>query len=182
MSREFILSICLTLCAGLMLRAQNGQRFLSPVFDEIAVQSEVQYSSAAPVGSDDPDPLYFDFYHPLGDTMAYRPLVITVFGGAFVAGNRSWCDMVAYAEALSHYGYVVASINYRLGFKPLAPDVDRAGYRALQDAHAAVCYLIANADEFGIDPDVKVSLNYDLTYGSEPKDDIIETARQLLVK
>ncbi len=36
--------------------------------------------------------------------------------------------------------------------------------------------------EFGIDPDVKVSLNYDLTYGSEPKDDIIEAARQLLVK
>lgn len=36
--------------------------------------------------------------------------------------------------------------------------------------------------EFGIDPDVKVSLNYDLTYGSDPKDDIIEAARQLLVK
>jgi acetyl esterase/lipase len=56
---------------------------------------------------------------------------------------------------MGHYfaerGYVVASINYRLGFFPLAPSVDRAGYRALQDAHAAVCYLIANADEFGID-------------------------------
>ena len=36
--------------------------------------------------------------------------------------------------------------------------------------------------EFGIDPDVKVSLSYDLTYDSEPKDDIIEAARQLLVK
>jgi hypothetical protein len=48
-------------------------------------------------------------------------------------------------------GYVVASINYRLGFKPLAADVERAGYRALQDAHAAVCYLIAHAKEFGID-------------------------------
>jgi C-terminal processing protease CtpA/Prc len=36
--------------------------------------------------------------------------------------------------------------------------------------------------EFGIDPDVKVSLNNDLTYGSDPKDDIIEAARQLLVK
>ena len=36
--------------------------------------------------------------------------------------------------------------------------------------------------EFGIAPDVKVSLNNDLTYGSEPKDDIIEAARQLLVK
>ena len=36
--------------------------------------------------------------------------------------------------------------------------------------------------EFGIAPDVKVNLNNDLTYGSEPKDDIIEAARQLLVK
>ncbi len=36
--------------------------------------------------------------------------------------------------------------------------------------------------EFGIAPDVKVSLNYDLTYGDQSKDDIIEAARQLLVK
>jgi hypothetical protein len=36
--------------------------------------------------------------------------------------------------------------------------------------------------EFGIDPDVKVSWNYDLTYGSEPKDDIIEAAREILKK
>ena len=29
--------------------------------------------------------------------------------------------------------------------------MDRAGYRALQDAHAATCYLISKADEYGID-------------------------------
>lgn len=153
MSKKIILLICLVLCSSLMLRAQNGQRFLSPVFDEIAVQSEVQYSSAAPVGSDDPDPLYFDFYHPLGDTMAYRPLVITVFGGAFVAGNRSWCDMVAYAEALSHYGYVVASIDYRLlpVYRISETNFIRAAYMAAQDVSAAVRFFKGNCEGYRID-------------------------------
>lgn len=153
MSKKNILLICLTLCAGLMLRAQNEERFLSPVFDEITVQSEVQYSSAAPVGSDDPDPLYFDFYEPVGDTMAYRPLVITVFGGAFVAGNRTWCDMVAYAESLSHYGYVVASIDYRLlpVYRITETNFIRAAYMAAQDVSAAVRFFKGNCDTYRID-------------------------------
>ena len=153
MSKKNILLICLTLCAGLMLRAQNEERFLSPVFDEITVQSEVQYSSAAPVGSDDPDPLYFDFYEPVGDTMAYRPLVITVFGGAFVAGNRTWCDMVAYAESLSHYGYVVASIDYRVlpVYRITETNFIRAAYMAAQDVSAAVRFFKGNCDTYRID-------------------------------
>ena len=153
MSKKIVLLICLTLCTGMMLQAQNNQRFVSRVFDEIAVQSEVQYSSAAPVGSDDPDPLYFDFYHPLGDTMAYRPLVITVFGGAFVAGNRSWCDMVAYADSLSHYGYVVASIDYRLipVYRISETNFIRGAYMGAQDVSAAVRFFKGNSETYRID-------------------------------
>lgn len=153
MSKRFILWVCISLCACMMLRAQNEQRFLSPVFNEINVQSEVQYSSAAPVGSDDPDPLYFDFYEPAGDTMAYRPLVITVFGGAFVAGNRTWCDMVAYAESLSHYGYAVASIDYRLlpVYRISETNFIRAAYMAAQDVSAAVRFFKGNCDTYRID-------------------------------
>lgn len=153
MSKRFILWVCISLCTGMMLRAQNEQRFLSPVFDEITVQSEVQYSSAAPVGSDDPDPLYFDFYEPAGDTMAYRPLVITVFGGAFVAGDRTWCDMVAYAESLSHYGYAVASIDYRLlpVYRITETNFIRAAYMAAQDVSAAVRFFKGNCDTYRID-------------------------------
>ena len=153
MSKRFILWVCISLCTSIMLQAQNEQRFLSPVFDEITVQSEVQYSSAAPVGSDDPDPLYFDFYEPIGDTMAYRPLVITVFGGAFVAGNRTWCDMVAYAESLSHYGYVVASIDYRLlpVYRISETNFIRAAYMAAQDVSAAVRFFKGNCDTYRID-------------------------------
>lgn len=96
--------------------------------------------------------LDMDMYYPKEPvTQLRRPLLVLIHGGAFYNGDK---QDIGYPE-MGHYfaerGYVVASINYRLGFKPLAPDVDRAGYRALQDAHAAVCYLIANADEFGID-------------------------------
>ena len=153
MSKKIVLLICLTLCTGMMLQAQNDQRFVSRVFDEIAVQSEVQYSSAAPVGSDDPDPLYFDFYEPANDTMAYRPLVITVFGGAFVAGNRSWCDMVAYGDSLSHYGYAVASIDYRLipVYRISETNFIRGAYMGAQDVSAAVRFFKGNCETYRID-------------------------------
>lgn len=153
MSKKIVLLICLTLCTGMMLQAQNDQRFVSRVFDNISVQSEIQYSSAAPVGSDDPDPLYFDFYEPANDTMAYRPLVITVFGGAFVAGNRSWCDMVAYGDSLSHYGYAVASIDYRLipVYRISETNFIRGAYMGAQDVSAAVRFFKGNCETYRID-------------------------------
>ena len=96
--------------------------------------------------------LDMDIYYPKETVMqSKRPLLLLIHGGAFYNGDK---QDIGYPEMGHHFaerGYVVASINYRLGFKPLAPDVDRAGYRALQDAHAAVSYLIENADEFGID-------------------------------
>lgn len=95
--------------------------------------------------------LDMDVYYPNEPAIIPRPLLVLIHGGAFYNGDK---QALGYPE-MGHYfaerGYVVASINYRLGFKPLAGDVDRAGYRALQDAHAAVCHLIENADEFGID-------------------------------
>jgi len=95
--------------------------------------------------------LDMDLYYPKDTTNRLRPLLLLIHGGAFYNGDKK---AVGYPEMGQHFaerGYVVASINYRLGFLPLADDVDRAGYRALQDAHAAVCYLVENAEEFGID-------------------------------
>ena len=96
--------------------------------------------------------LDMDIYYPKEPaTESRRPLLVLIHGGAFYNGEKQDIGYPKMGHYFAERGYVVASINYRLGFKPLAPDVDRAGYRALQDAHAAVCYLIANADEFGID-------------------------------
>lgn len=96
--------------------------------------------------------LDMDLYYPVDTAKGARhPLLLLMHGGAFYNGDKHDIGFPEMGHHFAERGYVVASINYRLGFKPLAPDVDRAGYRAVQDAHAAVCYLIANADEFGID-------------------------------
>ena len=95
--------------------------------------------------------LDMDIYYPKVPAIRPRPLLLLIHGGAYYNGDK---QAVGYPEMGQHFaerGYVVASINYRLGFKPLAADVDRAGYRGLQDANAAVRYLLANAEEFGID-------------------------------
>lgn len=96
--------------------------------------------------------LDMDLYYPLESFKEERrPLLMLIHGGAFYNGDK---QDLGYPELGRHFakrGYVVASINHRLGFKLMGADVDRAGYRALQDTHAAVCYLIKNADEFGID-------------------------------
>lgn len=133
--------------------AQGGIRFLQPVFEEYGVEYGTIFSAAPTIGSEEMTSLAYDFYEPVGDTMSRRPLVITVFGGAFVAGNRSWADMVAYAKSLCRYGYTVASIDYRL--LPILHlsemNFIRTAYAAAQDLSAAVRYFKGNADTYRID-------------------------------
>lgn len=151
--KKTVLITFLLIQTGMLLYGQNNNRFFNRVFQDITVRTEIQYGMGAPIGSDTEDALYFDFYEPANDTMAHRPLVITVFGGAFVAGNRSWCDMVAFADSLSHYGYAVASIDYRLlpVYRITETNFIRAGYMAAQDVSAAVRFFKGNCDLYGID-------------------------------
>ncbi len=139
------------LCLLIVQVSAQEQRFVDRVFDYITISDSIYYSCGDNYQGNHKD-LFFDFYEPANDTMTYRPFVITVFGGAFVAGNRSWVDMVAYGDSLSHYGYAVASIDYRLGYNPLSESsIIRAAYRAGQDVNAAIRYFKANYDEYGID-------------------------------
>ena len=91
--------------------------------------------------------LLLDIYmpKPSEDALAKRPFVLQMFGGGFVAGNKN--QMRGDCMELAKKGFVCASINYRLG------DVagGRGIYRAQQDAHAAMRWLVANADTYGID-------------------------------
>ena len=98
--------------------------------------------------------LDMDIYYPnepLKTNERRRPLLILIHGGAFYNGDKQSIGFPEMGHHFAERGYVVASINHRLGYKLLAADAERAGYRALQDAHAAVCYLIDKANEYGID-------------------------------
>lgn len=145
-----------------MLIAQN--RYTSRVFEQITIEKDIVYAvedswDFTGFGMNDPESLSFDIYYPANDKQAKRPLVVCLYGGAFLQGSKERRDMKAWCDSLAHYGYVAAAINYRMGFNPLGSGkaigsdagIIRAMYRATQDCRAAVRYLIHTSDRFGID-------------------------------
>ena len=134
-------------------QAQTGQRYAEPVFDEVNVVTSIPYSSAIREGQSTPTTLYLDFYEPEGDTFNARPLVITVFGGAFVAGSRDYADMQEYCTRLAQHGYAAASIDYRLlSFLNISNKaLIRNAYMAAQDVSSAIRFFKCHCDEYRID-------------------------------
>ena len=102
-----------------------------------------------------PNSLRLDLFLPQGDTLTRRPAVIFAHSGAFLQGNRQHDDMMAFCDSLARKGYVTATIDYRQGFEIFSNNTPmhatRAVYRGFQDGRAAVRYLRAHADDFGID-------------------------------
>jgi len=80
-----------------------------------------------------------------------RPLILLLHGGAFYVGDKSDSAIVGWCKHLAAMGYVAVSANYRLGFLPTKGEITRSGYAALQDAHAAMRYLVERRAEYGID-------------------------------
>ena len=83
-------------------------------------------------------------YRPHGDS-GPRPAVVFCHGGGFVL-----CDLDShdgFCRAMSrHTGTVVVAVDYRLAPEHRAP-------AAVQDVYAAFRWVMAHADELGIDPD-----------------------------
>ena len=110
--------------------------------------------------------LRLDFYQaapgrgPCADSLR-KPVVVHVFGGAFMAGRRDQPADRPWYRALADAGYHVAAIDYRLGLKGLnlKPNLaavgalDNAIQLAVDDLFAATNYLLENAEALGIDPD-----------------------------
>lgn len=95
--------------------------------------------------------LFMDVYLPENDTLAKRPFVMLIHGGSFYYGTRKDQTISSLCEHLASLGYVAASIDYRIGFQTTKDGIERAGYCAIQDAHAAMRFVTANQDAFGVD-------------------------------
>ncbi len=136
-----------------VIMAQTGQRYAEPVFDEVSIETGIPFSSAIKEGDTSPTTLYLDFYEPQGDTLSERPLVITVFGGAFVAGSRDYSDMVEYCTRLAKHGYAAASIDYRLIsiWNLNSTTLIRDAYMAAQDVSSAIRFFKYHCAEYKID-------------------------------
>lgn len=95
--------------------------------------------------------LDMDIYMP-NDNVKKHPLLVFIHGGAFFVGDKEAETMTKWCEHFTQIGYVTASINYRMGFTLSKKSIQKCGYEAIQDAHAAIRYLVAHADEYKIDP------------------------------
>jgi hypothetical protein len=95
-----------------------------------------------------------DVYEAVGDTAINRPVIIFLHPGAFYTGNNEVDDMVALSIASAKRGYVAVSLTYRLGLNVLSSySAERATYRGVQDASAAIRYLREHHEDYGIDYD-----------------------------
>ena len=157
------------------LEVPYSKRYQEEIFPNIEVKSDLLYGKAkgywthSPY-SDEPyittlskgliksfnDPtlldLKLDVYYPKTDLFKNRPVVMLIHGGAFYIGSKESACEKALATALAKRGYLVASIDYRLGFKLTPAEVELSAYRAIQDANAALRFLAHNAQGLGIDP------------------------------
>ncbi len=83
-----------------------------------------------------------DLYRPKGRKEAL-PAIVCIHGGGWFKGERS--SMSNLATALAAKGFVTVSISYRLSGEAQFP-------AAIHDCKAAVRWLRANAEAYGIDP------------------------------
>lgn len=97
--------------------------------------------------------LKMDVYLPNDSKDALRPLLILIHGGAFYNGDKENFGYPVWARHFANRGYVVASVNYRLGFHLTKSSIEQAGFRAVQDVDAAIRYLIHHKDTFLVDPE-----------------------------
>ena len=141
-----------------------GDRYKLEMFSDFNISSDIQYGNNINYAGFNDD-LILDVYEPNGDTLSNgdpvtnRPLVILAHGGSFIGGSKTGSDVVPLAESFAKMGYVVASINYRLGFSnPFAIDsIDgtETVVRAVHDYRAAIRYFkkdfSENGNFYGID-------------------------------
>ncbi|MFM7727877.1 MAG: alpha/beta hydrolase, partial [Flavobacteriales bacterium] len=167
-----LLAIAIVACSG-----ASAQRYLSEVFTDVTVQSDMMYGINATVlaypqlGQAIPQPLMMDVYSPTGDTETNRPVVLYFHTGNFLptpqngspSGTKTDLNVVEMCSRLARMGYVVASCDYRLGWNPVATTQEErvytlinAAYRGVQDCRTAIRFFRKTEAElgnpYGIDP------------------------------
>ena len=123
----------------------TSSRYKSGIFPDVNTYEDITYSTAIPYSKKNnarAKEYKFDFYEPLNDEATKRPLVLMFCGGNFQNGDKKDSDIRTWCDSLASYGFACAAINYRLGYDPESKQsVERAIYRSVQDAKAAIRYF-----------------------------------------
>ncbi len=134
--------------------------------EEIEVVSNVPFAEVENTFTGVAQTLNLDVWMPSQDVdpLTSRPVIFLIHGGSFLAGNRA--EMNGLCLGFAQRGYVAVTLSYRLGWGcdpnagiflcatcgPLQGQLRTAVYNAIQDAHAAVRFIVSDAASYGIDP------------------------------
>ena len=138
----------------------TGDRYTMQIFSSSDVASDIVYgNNYTYTGAAQDQKL--DVYTPTGDTETNRPLLILAHGGSFIGGSKTGTDVVPLAQHFAKMGYVVASINYRIGFEDLFSGTLDSVFatetvvRSVHDFRAAIRFFkkdfSENGNTYGID-------------------------------
>ncbi|MFN8349611.1 MAG: pectinesterase family protein [Spirosomataceae bacterium] len=95
--------------------------------------------------------MQLDVFYPKTKSGKSRPAVLVIHGGGWRSGDRS--QHIPLAQKLAERGYVAVTAEYRLSTEALYP-------AAVHDLKAAVRWMRANAEKYGIDPNRIASLGF----------------------
>ena len=128
----------------------QADRYVAETFDVAPVETTTYTDS-----------LQVDIYRPAQDPASCRVGVVWVHGGGFTQASRDGTAEQAWGAALARRGYLLASIDYRLGTgEPFGLDQARSDPldqavvdAAIADAQSALGWIVDQADGLGVDPD-----------------------------
>jgi acetyl esterase/lipase len=89
-------------------------------------------------------PVKMDIYYPKAASGQW-PVAMIIHGGAWIWGDKVTSASLAIQPGLTERGFLVVSINYRLGPSFPWPSM-------IEDAKCAVRYLRAHAGDYNLDP------------------------------
>lgn len=107
------------------------------LLEKISAQTDIEYAKAGDTS------LRLDVYRPKISSDKARPCIVWIHGGGWQNGSKAG-GRGRLASLVASGDYVGASVGYRLTDKGTWP-------AQIHDCKAAIRYLRANADKFGID-------------------------------
>jgi acetyl esterase/lipase len=139
-----------------------AQRYVSEVFTNVTKTANITYANNISIltGTPTATDLKMDVYEPTGDTLVKRPLIVFLHTGSFLpaifngspTGSRNDSATVEICTRFARRGYVVANVDYRIGWDALNANLDgrrgtllSAVYRSIQDVKAAVRFMRKDA-------------------------------------
>ncbi len=128
-------------------QAKSGTRYLQPVFETVIIEKNIIYRKVIDRRGIELQ-LKMDIYQPENDSLEKRPFILWIHGGGFTGGSKE--RMADRCEVFAKFGYVTASINYRLS-RRYVDDMLDAIDDATVDARFAIDFIRKNAEKYRID-------------------------------